>query len=167
MKIIDQKGKLFGVISLIDIFAVVVLAMVLLVVYTTFGFGTRPIVTGAEQPVKITFFTSDLQDFTVNAIQMGARVENDTDGTFMGNVVGIEIGESISFMPDQDGREVASSMEGRSSVTIESVVYGQLVDGLLLLEGNLYGSGTTIIIWVGKAKMQLQISDITPLGGQA
>ena len=162
--IIDNKGKLFGKVSLIDIFAVVVLGMVFLVVYTTFGFGSRPVVTGGEQPVKITFFMPALENFTVEAIEMGARVENDTDGTFMGHVVGIDIGESINFMPDMDGREVASPMEGYSSVTIQSLVYGQLVDGLLLLDGNLYGSGTTIIIWAGKAKMMLQISDITPMG---
>jgi len=165
--IIDAKGRLFGKISLIDIFAVAVVTMVFLVVYTTFGFGSRPVVTGAQQPVMITFFIPALEDFTVDAIEMGARVENDTDGTFMGNVVNIEIGESINFMPDQDGREVASPMEGFSSVTIQSLVYGQLVDGLLLLDGNLYGSGTTIIIWAGKSKMMLQISDITPMGGQA
>lgn len=169
--ILDNKGRLFGKISLIDIFAAAVLIMVFLVVYMNIDIGTRPRVTGGEQPVKITFFTPALENFTVEAIDMGARVENDTDGTFMGHVVGIDIGESINFMPDIDGREVASPMEGFSSVTIESVVNGQLVDGLLLLDGNLYGSGTTIIIWVGRAKMMLQISDITPMryieGGQA
>ena len=168
--IIDDKGRLFGKISIIDLFAAAVLIMVVLVVYVGLGLGSRPVVTGASQPVQITFFVPALQDFTVNAIEMGARVENDTDGTFMGRVTNIEIGESISFMPDINGREVSSPMEGHSSVTLTSVVDGQLVDGMLLLEGNLYGSGTTIIIWVGKAKMMLQISDITPmsqLGGQA
>jgi len=161
--IIDNKGRLFGKISLIDIFALSVLIMVFLVVYLNFGIGSRPVVTGGEQPVKITFFVPALENFTVEAIEMGARVENDTDGTFMGHVIGIDIGESINFMPDMHGREVASPMEGFSSVTIESLVYGQLVDGLLLLDGNLYGSGTTIIIWAGRAKMMLQISDITPM----
>ena len=167
---IDDKGKLFGKISIIDIFAAAVLIMVFLVVYVGLGLGSRPVVTGGTQPVQITFFVPALENFTVNAIEMDARVENDTDGTFMGRVTSIEVGESISFMPDINGREVASAMEGFSSVTIQSVVEGQLVDGMLLLEGNLYGSGTTIIIWVGRAKMMLQISDITPmsqLGGQA
>jgi len=164
MKILDSKGRLFGKISIIDIFAVAVLAMVFLVVYTTFNIGSRPIVTGGEQPVKITFFMPALEDFTATRIETGVRVENDMDGTFMGNVVSVELGESINFMPDMDGQEVGSPMEGFSSVTIESVVYGQMVNGNLLLGGNLYGSGQEIIIWVGITKMMLNISDITPLG---
>lgn len=161
--IVDDKGRLFGKISLIDIFAVVVLVMVVAVVYLNFGLGTRPVATGPEQPVIITFFIPALENFTVEALEIGAPVENDTDGTFMGHVIGFEVGESISFMPDANGNEVASPMEGFSSVTIQSQVYGRFVDGTLLLGGNLYGSGTTVIIWAGRAKMMLQVSDITPV----
>ncbi|MCL2564600.1 MAG: DUF4330 domain-containing protein [Defluviitaleaceae bacterium] len=161
--IIDKKGRLFGKISLIDIFAVVVLIMVFMVVYLNIGTNARAAAAGREQPVVITFFKDSLENFTVEALERGARVENDTDGTFMGNIINIEVGESINFMPDIDGNEVASPMEGHSSVTIQTQVMGRMVDGTVLLNGNLYGNGTQIIIWAGIAKIQLFITDVSPV----
>jgi len=160
--IIDNKGRLFGKISVIDIFAAVVLIMLFAVVGLNIGTNSRVAAAGAEQPVIITFFKDALEDFTVEALELGARVENDTDGTFMGEVISIEVGESISFMPDIDGNEVKSSMEGFSSVTLQTRVNGRLADGTVLLGGNLYGSGTQIIIWAGIAKIQLFITDVSP-----
>ena len=162
--ILDDKGRLFGKISLIDIFAAAVLIMVFMAVYLGIGTNNRAATSEREQPVKITFYKEALEDFTVAALEIGARVENDTNGTFMGNIIDIEVGESINYMPDIDGNEKASPMEGYSSVTIETLVNGRFSDGALLLNGNLYGNGTQIIIWAGKAKIQLNISDISPMG---
>lgn len=156
---IDKKGRLFGKVSLVDLFAVVVLAAIFAVVYLNMGASGRPVV-GAEQPVLITFFNPALENFTVNALKIGAPVINDGNETFMGNVVGIEIGESISFMPDVYGNEVASPMEGYSSVAITSRVYGGMSDGAVVLGGNVYGVGMEIIIWAGRAKTMLNISDV-------
>jgi len=160
--LIDSKGRLFGKVSLIDIFALVVFIMVFAVAVLNIGTNARAAAAGSSQPVIITFFKDALEDFTVEALEKGARVENDTDGTFMGHITSIEIGESINFMPDMDGNEVRSSMEGFSSVTLQSKVDGRLADGTVLLNGNLYGSGTQIIIWAGKAKIQLYITDVSP-----
>ena len=161
--IIDDKGRLFGKISLIDIFAAAVLIMIFMVVYLNIGTNARVAAAGREQPVVITFFKDALEHFTVEALELGVRVENDTDGTFMGYITSIEIGESINFMPDIDGNEVASPMEGFSSVTLQTRVNGRMADGTVLLGGNLYGAGTQIIIWAGIAKIQLFITDVSPV----
>ena len=157
---IDNKGRLFGKVSVVDLFVVVVLAAVIAVVYFNFGSGSRP-VTGAEQPILITFFNPALHDFTVNALRENTPVINDTNETFMGTVVGIEVGESISFMPDIHGNEVSSPMEGFSSVYITSRVDGRISDGAVVLNGNVYGIGEEVIIWAGRAKTMLNISNIT------
>lgn len=156
---LDKQGRLFGKISLVDLFAIIVIAAVIAVVYFNVGAGRRFIV-GAEQPVYITFFHPALEDFTVNAIEQGAPVINDANDTFMGNVVNVQIGESISLMPDVHGIETASPMEGFSSVYITSRVYGGVTDGAVVLGGNVYGVGLEVIIWAGRAKTQLFISEV-------
>jgi hypothetical protein len=74
--------------------------------------------------------------------------------------VDIQIDESISYMPDVNGIEVASPMEGYSSVSITSRVNGRISDGAVVLGGNVYGIGAEVIIWAGRAKTMLLISDV-------
>jgi len=159
--VIDKKGRIFGKVSFVDLFAVAVLVAVTMVVYFNFGGGGRPEV-GREQPIIITFFHPALEDFTVNALEIGVPVIRDGDDTFLGHVIGFDIGESISFMPNVQGFEVASSVEGYSSVSIHSRVYGRLSGGAAVLGGNVFGHGTELIIWAGQAKTILHISEIRP-----
>jgi hypothetical protein len=156
---IDNKGRLFGKVSIVDLFAVVIIAAVVAVVYFNAGGGGR-FVLGAEQPVLITFFNPALHDFTAHAVELNAPVIDDVNETFLGRVVNVETGESVSFMPDIHGNETASSMEGHSSVYITSRVHGRVSDGAVVLGGNVYGVGEEVIIWAGRAKTMLHISDI-------
>lgn len=157
---IDKQGRIFGKISVVDIFIVAIIAAVVAVVYFNVGAGGRPAVAGPARPVYVTFFHPALEDFTVNAIALNVPVINDSTGSFMGTVVGVERGDSINFLPDVHGNEIASPMEGYSSVSITSRVYAHLTNGAAVIEGNIYGVGTEIIIWAGKAKTHLQIAEI-------
>lgn len=160
---LDKKGRLFGKVSLVDLFAVIVIAAVVAVVYFNVG-GGRPVV-GAEQYVYITFFNPALHDFTVDAAEEAERynlpVTDDSNNIWLGNVVRVRRCESISVLPDVHGNEVVSPMEGFSSVYITSRVNGRLSDGAVVLGGNVYAVGSEVIIWAGPAKTMLHISDIS------
>jgi hypothetical protein len=158
---LDKKGRIFGKVSVVDLFAVVVIAAVVAVVYFNVGAGGRPVV-GAEQYVLITFFNPVLHDFTVDAAEeaVGLSVVDDVNGTFLGTVTEVRRGESISIMPDIHGNEVASPIPGHSSVYITSRVNGRLSDGAVVLGGNVYAVGSEVIIWAGPAKTMLHISEI-------
>ena len=156
---LDKKGRLFGKVSLVDLFAVVVIAAIIAVVYFNVG-GRRHIDAGAVQPVYITFFNPALHDFTVHAVEVGRAVIDDVNETFLGTVVGVEIGDSINFMPNIYGNEVASTMDGFSSIHITSRVYGRMSGGAVVLGGNVYGVGSEVIIWAGHAKTMLNISEV-------
>ncbi|MDR2898983.1 MAG: DUF4330 domain-containing protein [Clostridiales bacterium] len=161
--ILDNRGRVLGKVSIIDIFVVVVLISVFAVAYLKFGNNSKSAVREPEQAVRITFYKEALEDFTVSSIEEGAPVVNDTNGTFMGNIEEIIVGESINYLPDINGAEQPSVMEGYSSVAIVTEVNGRMSEGALLLNGNLYGSGSKCIIWAGKAKIQLMIKDIEVL----
>jgi hypothetical protein len=156
---LDKKGRIFGKVSLVDIFAVVVIGAVIAVVYFNAGASGRPEV-GGEQAVLITFYNPALHDFTVEAVELGTPVINDANNTFMGNVVNVEIADSVNFFPNIHGNEIGTPMEGFSSIAITSRVYGRMSGGAVVLGGNIYGVGTEIIIWAGKAKTMLHISDV-------
>ncbi|MCL1884224.1 MAG: DUF4330 domain-containing protein [Defluviitaleaceae bacterium] len=158
---IDNKGRLFGKVSVVDLFAIVIIAMIIAVVYFNVGASGRPVTQGSEQAVYITFFNPALQNFTVDALEIGAPVIDDANDTFLGRVVAIEVGDSISFMPDIHGNEVASPMEGYSSVSITARVDARISEGAPVLGGNVYGVGSEVIIWAGRAKTMLHISEIS------
>ena len=156
---IDKQGRFFGKVSVVDLFAVAVVAAIIAVVYFNFG-ASGHLVTSDEQPVLITFYNPALHDFTVNAVEIDAPVIDDTNETFLGRVVDIEIGESVNFMPDVNCNEVASVMDGYSSISITARVNGRISDGAVVLGGNVYGIGAEVIIWAGRAKTMLLISDV-------
>jgi len=158
---IDKKGRLFGKVSLIDIFALIMISALIAVIYFNVGASGRPVV-GAEERILITFFNPALEDFTVNVLALDTPVIDDVNGTFLGTVISLGFGESINFMPDIHGNEVGSPMEGRSSVLITAEVYGNLSNGAVVLGGNVYSVGDEVIIWAGIAKTMLYISDIRP-----
>jgi len=160
---IDEKGRLFGKVSVVDLFAVIAIGAVIAVVYFNIGASGRP-QTGAEQAVYITFFHPALENFTIDALEIDTPVINDANDTFMGRVVGWEVGDSISFVTDMHGNEVAAQQGYRSSVAITSRVYGRLAEGAVVLSGNIYSVGTEIVIWAGMAKTMLLISDIQTAG---
>jgi hypothetical protein len=157
---IDKKGRLFGKVSLIDLFAVAVLAAVFYVVYTSVDVLSGPGL-GEEQPLAITFFRPVTPDFTVSALETGVPVRDSVLGTFLGHVTSIKTDESIHFMPDRLGNEVASPIEGHSAVWIATQVTGRLSDGAAVLNGNVYAVGSEVYIWVGDAWLIVHISNIT------
>ncbi|MCL2357904.1 MAG: DUF4330 domain-containing protein [Defluviitaleaceae bacterium] len=160
---LDNKGRLFGKVSLVDLFAVAVIAAVVAVVYFNVGAAGRPVL-GAEQYVLITFFHPAMEDFTADAAEQaaerGSPVIDDANEIFLGNVIEVLRGESVIILPDVHGVEVASTMEGRSSVHITARVSGRLSDGAIVLGGNVYAVGSEVIIWAGPAKSMLYISEV-------
>lgn len=163
--ILDDKGRLFGKVSIIDIFVLIMIAAIILVAYFKFGNTTAIGAKGPEQLVHIKFFTPSVENFTAEVLNEGDIVVNETNNNPMGKVVDIKTGESVMFSPDENGNLIASSLEGYSALEITSEVMGKLNEGSVVINGNLYTTGSEIVIRAGKAKLFLKISGIESVGG--
>ena len=89
MKIIDEKGKLFGLINIIDLS--VLLVVVLLVVGGASRFKAKPTVTGKLSEALIDFEVSNVRMATVNQIAEGDQVFHYDKGTLIGEVVEVSV----------------------------------------------------------------------------
>jgi hypothetical protein len=156
---IDKKGRLFGRVSLVDLFAAVVVAAVFFVVYGFASGGGKPAL-GEAQPVTLTFFAPALHDFVAYDLTPGVPVTDDDLGTFMGYVTAIERGDSIRFLPNRQGSLVASHMQGYYAVHIHTQVNAQLSDGAVVLNGTLYAIGSEVHLWAGSTRVIAHISNI-------
>ncbi len=87
MKLIDNKGRLFGKINLLDL--VVLLAVLAVAGRFAYGKLSGPAAapTGQDQVIEMTFRLPAVTQWTVDAIQVGDEVYDSKSNTRMGKIV--------------------------------------------------------------------------------
>jgi hypothetical protein len=130
---IDDKGKLFGLINVLDLMVLVlVLAVGAGIVFRLahLGAGTRP---GAqERPAEVVVLIEGVRQATLDVIKVGdVMKEFDTSAVF-GTVTRTEVRPSQQVIPTSDGRNVVAVvpekfdlvlyLDVRASVTPDAIV---------------------------------------------
>ena len=159
---LDDKGRLFGKVSLVDLFAVVILIAVFFVVYVL-AEARNTMVLGQEEGVYITFHRPVVADFVIDHLKVGAPISDHEHGTQMGQIVEIRTAESVSINPDAQGNEKASPKEGHSAVWITARVNGRMYEGAVVLDGRVYVVGSEVFAWMGTAWLIADIIDISTI----
>lgn len=116
MKIIDEKGKLFGFINVIDLLVIVVLAMV--VVVGAKRLSSRPTVSDSSTKGTITYEVQDVRDVTVENIVVGDPIYHYDKGTYIGKIVDVKVEPFKDFL-DYEGEWVYAEREDRYVVTMQ------------------------------------------------
>lgn len=149
--LIDNKGKLFGKLSVIDILIILIILAGLAGAY--YKFGRSGAVFTKTEDVKITFFAEDVTDFTANNVKVGDIVKDKVSGSIIGKVTNVEIGPDIFYSPNDQGKMIKSSKEGynsikidvtgKASITANAVTFGT-ADMLVNRTTEVYFGNTTI-----------------------
>lgn len=157
---IDSKGRIFGKINIIDLFIVAV-------VCTTVGFiglkflSPKAILSVAQQDdVIVKFYTEGINDFVAEALNIGDVVTDEGRNVSLGKIIDLQFGDGYMYVPDSDGVLKASKKENYTEIEITSELKGQLFENGVIIDGNKYGVGHLFVIRAGKAKIQVNISDI-------
>lgn len=146
---IDNKGKLFGKISIIDIIVLV------LVVAVVGGVGykftkSRSVVTGGTDKVILEFYSEESPDFALKAVRKGDIVGDYDKGSIFGKVVSVSVNKADSWGQDAQGQLVKTSKPGYASAIIK--VEGQVLknrDGGISVNNADYFIGKTITTKAG------------------
>lgn len=100
---IDQKGRLFGKVNLLDL--VVVLAV--LAVAGRFGLqqftGATPAPTGQDQPMEIIVKLPVVSQPTVDALPVGTEIYESKSNTYMGRIVAATAEPALVVTRGDDG----------------------------------------------------------------
>ena len=137
-KLIDNKGRLFGVISVIDI--VVILAILILAIafyMKFFVLESTSSVTNPDQPITYEVTVNAVRDYTVNGLKEGDTLY-DGDGTMaaIGTIRDIRVSDAVVVTEKMDGTYVEASKEGYYDVVFTVDAQGSVVDGRYYVNRN-------------------------------
>ena len=161
--IIDNNGRLFGKVSIIDLLIIIlVFAAVFFLAARYLSSGDITIGAGSSlEELEIKFYSEEVNDFVVDAIKIGDSTKEFAQYANFGTVIRVERDDSITWVGDFDGLILPSSKEGHySSVTVTTRVKGRISDVGFELDGTNYFVGKTVIIQIGVAGFQGRISGV-------
>lgn len=155
---IDEKGRLFGKISIIDIATVLIILIIAGFLLNKFN-----ILSSAEgvtlDDLQVVFYQEEVNDFSAESVEIGAPTKEALKNASFGEVIDVEIGDSISWDKDPDGKQVASSRDGYVSFRATMKTKGRLGPNGVTLDGATYHIGQTITLKIGNSIFYGNIAD--------
>ncbi len=127
-KLIDEQGRIFGVISAVDILAVLAVAALALMAYMRFFSHTEANVSdNGFVPVNYTIKVPMIRESIANTIKVGDELWSD-DGDDIGKVTNIELTPAVDRVETRRGTvelmEVEYYVDVMLSVTVDGTVNG-------------------------------------------
>ncbi|HHY36231.1 MAG TPA: DUF4330 domain-containing protein [Firmicutes bacterium] len=118
---LDEKGRLFGLVNIIDLAVVLVFGLVL-----AFGAYKFLYVNPSYQPepktVRVELVVEGVRQPTVDAIALGDRVYEKNSNGYFGTITDIKVVPAKEVVPTADGKLVEAEVPGRYDIylTLES-----------------------------------------------
>jgi len=152
--IIDNRGKLFGKVSIVDI-------LILLLLITAAGAGYRymssrggAVAAAQTQKIVMVFYGEEAPEFAVNAVKKG-DVVRELQGDIFGKVIeDIKVGKARKYVDNQNGDLEPISREGYVSYYMTVEGEGFINSTGISLGGAEYQTGKVLTIKVGNAIFQ-------------
>ena len=155
---IDEKGRLFGKINIVDLIIVLVVAAALcfaMVKYVLPQSGS-----GKTEQKELVLFCHDTPQFTARQIENGAKVWDQSDDVELGTVKSFELIPLYEPLAGQDGKVHSVENDWLCSVRLVLDCEGVTDEHGITIDGTLYASGHTMTVFAGEAKMYLKVEEI-------
>ncbi len=163
--IIDEKGKLFGKINIIDLIVLVLIAAAVVVgAYSklsdkvSIGGGGE-----GEQTLVIKYYIEEVSDFVAEKVEVGSSLMDDNTLTELGKVTAVEVGPAVSFAGNSEGEYIKTTKDGFNSLLITGEVKGVKTEYGAEVKKSKYGVGHSFVLRAGDAKLYLRVYDIDVL----
>lgn len=158
--IIDDKGRLFKKINLIDLLIILIILAAGVFLFNKFQKANIVIPLAKQEPVAITFIIESLPEYAADNVEINDPVTDKVTSAYLGKVTKVEKLPDRSYAPDQDGKYVRSSKEGYCSLEFT-------VEGTGVFNGKVVNIGNTnyyvyrdTTVYVGDTILFTRIKDI-------
>lgn len=153
----EKKKIRFNVIDAIVL--VVILAVVAFVGIKLFG-GEVAGNSASGNTFVMTYYIEESPSFAAENIEVGSSVSDEGKNVPLGKVTAVELGESVMFAANDEGKMIKSGKEGYNSVTLTTEVQGAEFDHGIEVGNVKYVVGHTMTLYAGKAKLYGRIASI-------
>jgi hypothetical protein len=159
--IIDNKGRLFGKISIID------LLVILVVITAAAGVGYKFTRSKTPSPlfvktdlIRIKYYVEEAPEFAVDTVKIGDPVKESIQNSSLGHVVDIKKDKPIFWAQNDEGQFVAASRPGYASALITMEARGIFGSNGVSINNTDYYVGRTVILYVGNAALSGRIAGL-------
>jgi len=161
--LIDEKGRLFGKINIVDF---LVVAVILLAIA---GVGYKLISSSSilfkkSEKIVIVFYNEDLPGFVADAINVGDKVKDSVKNAVFGEVVKKEVDKSVVFAANDKGELVQTTRPGYVSMKLYVETEGIITDTGVIINNADYYVGRSLEVRAGNGVIWTRISNISRVG---
>ena len=166
MKIIDEKGRLFGKVSIIDVIVVVfVILLCGVCVYKYINREKGEVVNREKEKLVVTFLVDEVPDYVTETLKEGKKVRDAQWRANLGTLLSYDVRPSVSYATTFQGDYIKTTKEGYNSVEAVIDSEGYFEDTGARIDGQLFFVGKYIVVEIGESAYWGRISSIKPIGG--
>lgn len=121
--ILDEKGKLFGKVSIVDIVFIILVLLLFGGIYVKF-FNVKNTQQALTETIEFSVFIQNVRQPTVDAIMVGENAFEESTGLYLGEIIDKEVKPSEDKIIKADGDIVIASMPGKYDIIVTFKVPG-------------------------------------------
>ncbi|HCC07713.1 MAG TPA: hypothetical protein DEP72_06110 [Clostridiales bacterium] len=153
MKIIDEKGRLFSSINIIDLLVILFIVAIGGVVLTKTSFMKKVNVLENKKAYEIQVLVKSILPEMAEQVKVKDIILEDASSTVLGEVTNIDVKVTKNEVPTADGKIVVANVDTRRDIIITIKGIGQFdVQKGLMLGNKDWQAGGSIVIKSSKVK---------------
>ena len=130
MKVIDRNGRIFGKISIIDVFVIIVVILLAAGIYLRyFALETTASVGQPSEPIEFSLKVGGVRQYTVDVLAVGDEVFSGSNMEKLGTITDISVGPAMQWGSTLDGRTVQAEIEDKYDLIVTIQGEGVISDG--------------------------------------
>ncbi|MBQ8526605.1 MAG: DUF4330 domain-containing protein [Clostridia bacterium] len=134
--IIDNKGKLFGKINIIDICVILIVVLALAMTYFKFNLSAHSDVVEYETTVTYTIQARNLRSFTLDGVEIGDKLYDHSSDKYSGTIVDKNITPATEYLTRADGTIVKTGLPERYDLELTVESPALIKNGMVVLESG-------------------------------
>ncbi|NLM43281.1 MAG: DUF4330 domain-containing protein [Clostridiales bacterium] len=164
--LIDDKGRIFGKVSIVDIILVILVFVAFgFLWYKLGGYSNKASITDKTEKIQIVFYQEEINNFAANNVNIGDPATEALQNIRLGKVTDIKLDKAISWGSDIQGRQVSSERKGYSSIYITMEGKGIVGPNGIQIGNHLYYIGETITLRAGNSIFYGKIYSVEKIKG--
>jgi len=134
--VIDNKGKIFGKVSIIDIFVVLLVAVVVFGTVYKFKSPATSNITGGNTPIYFKVKIEDVRSLALNYYEEDMDVYDSKTGNYLGKIRSISSSPYVEEIEKADGSVIKTEKADKIQIDLEIEAKGVETEQSFLVEGT-------------------------------